>query len=223
MIGKAHMRMLRLGFATLAVGAAAALPAQSVPAAADVEQRTIQRAQAIRADLGAKYRSLPAGRLAVTEATSTAVVESFTLLSADFLETRVVAAGNGIYFAICPVRATCPSLAHRVARPATDLLPRRLALELVLRTFLETSADLVTVSLPTSRFTLLIVGRDELAREVDLPGLSSALSGDPSYALPARLAEVVDRVTRPRVFLFAGLEPTPRGRETWVGVPRWRN
>jgi hypothetical protein len=39
--------------------------------------------------------------------------------------------------------------------------------------------------------------------------------------LSASLEKVIDRVTRPRVFLFLGLEPTPRGRDSWAGIPRW--
>jgi len=160
-------------------------------------------------------------RLAVTETTSTGVVESFTLLTPDLLETRFLPADNGIYYAICPVRATCPFPAPRFARPAADLVPRRLALELALRTFLETSADVVAVSLPTPRFIVFIAERSELAREVDLPTLARALDGDPARALAASLAEVVDRMTRPRTFLFLGLEPTPSGRDSWAGVPCW--
>ena len=60
---------------------------------------------------------------------------------------------------------------------------RRLALELALRTFLETSADVVAVSLPTPRFIVFIVERTELAREVDVPTLANALGRDPSRAL----------------------------------------
>jgi hypothetical protein len=77
--------------------------------------------------------------LAVTEATSTGVVESFTLLTPNLLETRIVSANNGIDDAICPVDATCPYPARRFARPAAELVPRRLALELALRTFLDTT------------------------------------------------------------------------------------
>jgi hypothetical protein len=139
----------------------------------------------------------------------------------DLLETRVLAADNGIYYAICPLRATCPYPARRFARPAADLVPRRLALELALRTFLETSADVVAVSLPTPRFIVFIVERAELAREVDLRGLASALGGDPSRALSALLEGIVDWVTRPRTFLSLGLEPTPSGRDSWAGLPCW--
>jgi hypothetical protein len=110
---------------------------------------------------------------------------------------------------------------RRFARPAADLVPRRLALELALRTFRETSVDVVAVSLPTPRFIAFIVEREGLAREADLLTLRKALSGDLSRALSASAKEAVDRVTRPRVFVFAGLEPTPSGRDIWAGIPRW--
>jgi len=209
--------------AMFAVGAAAAVPAEAFPTASALEPRTLVRAQAIRGQVIARYRLLPGGKLTVTEATSTGSVESFTLLSPDLLETRVLAADNGIYYAICPVRATCPYPTRRFARAAADPVPRRLALELALRTFLETSADVVAVSLPSPRFILFVVERTELAREVDLPTLAKALDGDPSRALSASLEGVVDRVTRARLFLFLGLEATPNGRDSWAGLPLWTN
>ena len=142
-------------------------------------------------------------------------------MTLDLLETRFLPADNGIYYAICPVRATCPYPARRFARPAAELVPRRLALELALRTFLETSADVVAVSLPTPRFILFVVEREELAREVDLSTLAKALDRDPSRALSSSLEVIVDRLTRPRVYVTLGLEPTPSGRDTLVAVPRW--
>jgi hypothetical protein len=207
--------------AILAVGAAAAIPAEASSTASALHPRALARAQAIRGEVGVRYRLLPGRKLRVTEATSTGVIESFTLLTQDLLETRVLAAGNGIYYAICPARATCPYPARRFARPAADPVPRRLALELALRTFLETSVDVVAVSLPTPRSILFVVERTELAREVDLQTLAKALEGDPSRTLSASLEGVVDRVTRPRLFLFIGLEPTRSGRDSWTGLPRW--
>jgi hypothetical protein len=205
----------------LTIAPAAALPAQASSTAATLEPRSLARAQTIRVQLDSRYRVLPGRGLAVTEATSTGVVESFTLLTPDLLEARLLPADNGIYYAICPVRARCPYPAPRVARPAADFLPRQLALELAIRTFLETSANVVAVSLPTPRFVLFVVERGELAREVDMPALARALSGDPADAPAARLQQTVDQLTRPRVFVVIGLEPTPTGRDTLGAVPRW--
>jgi hypothetical protein len=207
--------------AMLAIGALAAATGHASARASALEPRSLERAQTIRGQLDARYRFPPGRGLAITEATSTGVVESFTLLTLDLLETRFLPADNGIYYAICPVRATCPYPDRRFARPAADFASRRLALELALRTFLETSASVVAVALPTPRFTAFVVEREELARAVDLATLAKALVGDPSRAVSASLKEIVDRLTRPRVFLFVGLEPTPSGRTSWAGIPRW--
>ena len=207
--------------AMLVASPAATLPAQASSSESAPEPKSLAHARTIRAQVDARYRVMPGRGLAVTEATSTGVVESFALLTQDLLETRSLPADNGIYYSICPLRATCPYPSRRFARPAADLMPRRLALELAVRTFLETSADVVAVSLPTQWFIAFIVERKELEREVDLPTLAKALGGDPSRALPVSLAAVVNRVTRPRVFVSTGLEPTPTGRDSWAGMPRW--
>ena len=205
----------------LLVGAGEVSPVLASPSAAALEQKSLARAQAIRSQMDARYRAMPGRGLGVTEASSTGVIESFELLTPDLLETRVLPADNGIWYGTCTRRAVCPYPARRSARPAADLAPRRLALELALRTFLETSVDVVGVSLPTAQFTAFIVERTELAREVDLSTVAEALAGDPSRALAASLARVVDRVTAPRVFEGMGLEPMPSGKDSWVGVPRW--
>jgi hypothetical protein len=207
--------------AVLALAATAAIPAHASEARPALAPRSLARAQTIRAQLDVRYRALPGRGLAVTEATSTGVVESFTLLTPDLLQTRFLPADNGIWYAICPVQATCPYPARRFARPAADLASRRLALELALRTFLETSASVVAVSLPTLRFIAFVIERDEIAREVDIHALAKALSSNPAHRLSQPLEGTVDRVTRPRLFLFTGLEPSPNGRDFWAGIPRW--
>jgi hypothetical protein len=207
----------------------APLAALSFPASAGhaattaslLEREALTHAREIRTQVDARYRGVPGRRLAVTEATTTSVIESFTLVSADLQEARVVPADNGIYFAICPRGAACPYPATRVARPAADFLPRRLALELALRTFIETSADVVAVSLPTPRFVLMIVERDDLAGEPGIGGLAEVLAGDPARPPAPGLVEVVDRITRPRTFVALGLEPTPSGQTTLGAMPRW--
>jgi hypothetical protein len=208
-----------VALATLAIGAAVATSAQASPATPSLEPQALAGAETIRAQVDARYRRLRPG-LAVTEASSAGVVESFTLLTPDLLEARSVGAGNGIYYASCPVGATCPYPVRRFARPAADLVPRRLALELAVRSFLETSADVVAVSLPTRRFVLFVVEREELAQAVDMPALARALSGQSARALSASLERLVDRFTRSRMFLFVALEPGPNG-VAWAGVPLW--
>ena len=205
----------------LTLAAAAASPTRASSSGSALEPRSLGHAQTIRAALDTRYRRARRGGLAVTEASSTGVVESFTLVTPNLLEARVLPADNGIYYAVCPVGATCPYPAKRFARPAADLDARRLALELAVRTFLETSADVVAVSLPTPRFIVFIVERDELSDEVDLEAAAKALESDPARPLSVSVQAIVDRVTRPRVFVATGLEPTPSGGDTWLGMPRW--
>jgi hypothetical protein len=214
-------RELGLALAALAVSAAFALPAHASSTALEVDPRALARAQTIRVEMNARYRLRAGGELNVIDSTSTGVIDSFALLTPDLLETRFVPADNGIWYAICPVRATCPYPARRFARPAASFVPRRLALELALHTFLKTSADVVAVSLPTQRFIAFVVERSELTRKVDMPTLANALGSNPSRTLSSSLERLVDRVTRPRVFLWTALVPTPSGRDSWAGVPRW--
>jgi len=182
---------------------------------------SLAQVRKIRAQINARNLGPRGSKLAVTEASSTGVIESFSLLTAGLDELRIVPADSGIYFAICPLRATCPNPARRFARPATAFLPRRQALELALRTFVETSANLVAVSLPTTRFVLFIVERENLEREVDMPALAARLARHPTLAADASLRESVDRLTCSRIFAPVGLEPTPTGRDTLTAIPVW--
>jgi hypothetical protein len=208
---KTHGTIIASLALVLVVGAASNARASS--AASELTPQSLRHAQTIREELDARYRGPRRGGLAVTEASSTGVVESFTLVTSDLLGTRVVPAENGIYYAVCPAGAKCPYPARRLARPAADLDARGLALELAVRTFLETSVDVVAVSLPTLRFMVFIVERDE----VDLEAVARTLASGPSQSVRA----TVDRVTHPRIFVAAGLEPTPSGGDTWLGLPRW--
>jgi hypothetical protein len=213
--------LVALAVSTLAVGACAANSGAAPATTSDPQLETLAHAREIRVEINARNRGVRARTPAVTEATTTGVIESFTLLTPDMLEARSVPADNGIYFAVCPARATCPYPARRFARPAADFPSRRLALELALRTFLETSATVVAVSLPTPRFILFIVERDELAREMDIPALANALGANPAHAPAAGLRQSVDQFTRPRIFVALGLEPAAGGRESLSAVPRW--
>lgn len=215
------MRKVLLVAAVLSACTTITTPAPSSAGPTHLESGSLSRAQVIRVEMNARYRLLQSGALAVTEATSTGVVESFALLAPDLVETRLVPADAGIWYAICPIRARCPYPTRPFARPAGDRVLRRMSLELALRTFVETSADLVAVSLPTARFIAFVVERKDLAGEVNFRSLAAALGGNPSRALTAPVENIVRQVTRPRVFLFAGLEPTPSGRSAWAGVPLW--
>lgn len=181
---------------------------------------SVERARAIQLEVSNRYTRSGRDGLQVTEASSTRVVESFTLLSADRAEARILPADNGIYYAICPVGATCPYPARRFARSAASFVPRRIALELAVRTFRETSADVVAVSLPTRRFVLFIIERTDLGGD-DLPTLAEKLARDPGRPTSVALRGLIDRATRPRVYAVIGLEPTPSGRDTVGAIPVW--
>ncbi len=207
-IGRRNVpRKLPLALATLAAAVAAA-PAYSSATAPALEPEALTRAQIIRAEINAQYRLRPGRKLVVTEATSTGVVQSLTLVT-DWLEPpRVVPADNGIYFAICPARATCPYPGRSAARPAAAFLPRRQALELALRTFLETSASLVVVALPTAEPAWVVFQRDDLLASIDAPALLDQLAQDPAI-IDTPLRERVGRLSRPRLFSPLPILPLP--------------
>jgi hypothetical protein len=189
-------------------------------ASSSLEPSALVQANTIRLAMNPRYAQAQGPALVVTEASSTGVVESFTLFTPTPEGARVVPADNGIYFAICPLRAVCPYPGRRLARPVAAYLPRRLALELAVRTFLETTANLVAVSLPTRSFRLLIVQREELAQEVDLSSLSRALAGNP-MRFSAELNRVVVSLTRPRIFVPLGLDATATGGDTFPAMQLW--
>jgi hypothetical protein len=201
-------RTLTLVLATLVAVDVAAIPAHSASSASALETEALTRARVIRAEVTARYRHAPGRKLAVTEATPTGVVESITLIT-DWLEPwRVVPADNGVYFAICAVRAKCPYPVRSAVWPAGTFLPRRMALELAVRTLVETSVDLVVVALPTARPAWVVVERDDLLASVDTSAVLDQLASNPAVIDPP-LRELVDRVTRPRLFVPLPILPPP--------------
>ncbi len=142
------------------------------------------------------------------EATSTAVVESFTLLTDPFEPLRVLPADNGIYFAICSARARCPYPARSTAWPTVAFLPRRQALELALRTLLETSVSIVVVALPTAQPVWVIFERDDLLANIDAPAVLDQLARPPAV-INRPLRDLVGQLTRPRLFLPIPILPPP--------------
>jgi hypothetical protein len=223
--------------AALTVGAVTS-PAAGAPPLAQTSQATLSQAGTIRSEINARIRLVSGGGLNVSEATSTAPIDSFTLLSEDLLDARFVPARGGVWYAICAVGAVCPYPGPRLSRPAGDHLVRRLALELALRTFLETDAPVVGVSLPTPHFVAVVFERDELAAAVDMAAFATALRNepllDPRVIALARVASsrqrleplstlqrTVDELTRPRTYLFLDFEPGPYGPLSWAGMPCW--
>lgn len=169
----------------------------------------LAQAAQIRVEVDARYPGLR-----VTEASSTAVIDSLTLFGDGIEAPRIVPAGNGIYYAVCPNHATCP-YPGRAARPAAAFAPRRVGLELAIRTFLETSADLVVVSLPAPRFIVLVFERDK----VDASALNEALARRPASERSPQVRSVVDAATLPFLFVPFALAPAPNGRDTLLAAP----
>jgi hypothetical protein len=201
-------RTLLLGVAALAAGAVTAVPANSSATELAVAPEALTEARAIRAEVDARYRFLPGRKLAVTEATTTGVVETFTLVT-DWLELpRAVPADNGIYFAICSLRARCPYPARSGAWPALAFLPRRQALELAVRTLLETPVSLVVVALPTAEPVWVVFERADLLASAHAPAVLNRLASSPAV-IDAASRELVDRLTRSRLFLPLPILPPP--------------
>ncbi|HSI98542.1 MAG TPA: hypothetical protein VK926_09280, partial [Gaiellaceae bacterium] len=208
-----RLPLVLVTFATAGVGA---IPAQSSSASA-LEPEALAHARLVRAEVTARYRLLPGRRLVVTEATSTGVVGSLTLIT-DWLEPwRVVPADNGIYFALCSARAKCPYPARTAAWPVEAFLPRRMAFELALRTLLETSVSLVVVALPTARPAWVVVERDDLLASADAPAVLDSLASNPAVTDPP-LRQLVDRITRPRLFVPLPILPPPDDTIYAVGL-----
>jgi hypothetical protein len=189
--------------------------------APSVGRSGLSRARSIGTELEAAYGRHPGNRLKVTNVSTTAVVESFTLMTPDLSGARRVPTRNGIYVITCSARTHCPYPSGRDARNSADLLPRQFALELALRTLRETSIDVVAIALPTPRVTLLVVERADLIRDPDLQHLSQALAGGPTHRAASWGQQEVEAATRPRTYVVLGLEPTPTGRETLAAAPRW--
>jgi hypothetical protein len=202
-------RMILLALATLAAPAAvAAFPASASARPSALAPDALAHARSIRAKLNARYRLLPRPKLVITEATTTGVVDSLTLIDSSQPQPwRVVPADNGIYFAICSTRASRPHPA-RSAWPAVSFLPRREALELALRTFLETNASLVVVALPAAEPVWVVFERDDLLTEIDAAAALGQLASNPAV-VDEPLRQLVDRFTRPRLFVPLPVLPPP--------------
>src|SRR5262245_38996161 len=204
--------------ALLLVGVTALTAAAALAGSGSLDPGALSQARTIKAELSARY--VRGANLAVTEASPTSVIESFLLLTPDSLGLRVVPADNGVHYAICPIRATCPYPGPRSARPPSAFKPRRLALELALRTFLETPATVVSVSIPPRDYVFSLCERAELSG-VDMTALAKDLGGNPARLPAVSVRRVVDEITRPRLFVPLGLVPMPSGRDSLGAAPLW--
>jgi hypothetical protein len=210
------IRTLLFASAILAAGAVAAIPASASKSLSELQPQALVRAKAIRTNVNARYLRLPGRKLAVTEVTSMGVVDSVSLIVDPLEPPHVVAAENGIYFALCTVGARCPHPPWSAAWPATAFRPRRQALELAVRAFAQTAASLVVVALPTWSPTWVVFERDDLSKEVGA-ALREQLAADPRYA-DAGLRAAVDELTLGRTFVPLGIEPVVPGHETFMAI-----
>jgi hypothetical protein len=189
----------------LAMRASAAVPAH-LSATAPATQEALARAQAIRTEVTARYRPLSGRKLVVTDATIMGGDSFLALWSHDWLDGRIVPVNGGIFFDICSARARCPYPARWAAWRVAAFMPRRQALELALRTFLETTVNLVVVSLPTAQPVWAVFERDDLLANIDAKAGLDQLASSPAVIEPP-LRELVGRLTRPRLFAPVALGP----------------
>ena len=141
------------------------------------------------------------------------VLDSVTLFTDGHMEPRMVPTANGVYFAIRSARA------RRPYRLRSAFLPRRIALELAARMFVETTVNLVVVSLPTARPTWVLFERDEFSRDAE-GALLPALLEEPARA-DETLRELVDRLSGSRLWEPLPILPPPPGTIVAVRVTAW--
>ena len=191
----------------------------AIAASSSLSPVALSHARTIKTEISARYVRGP--KLIVTEASSTGVIESFLLLTADFLGLRVVPADNGIHYAICPVRATCPYPGPRAARPASALRPSPAGARARAANVPRDLGDgRLRLASRHRDYVFFLVERDELAGSRH--GCAGEGAGRQSCAAPAASAAAdVDEITRPRLFVPLGLEPTPSGRESLGAAPLW--
>lgn len=214
------MRTVREGTLLVTLGLAAGVASASPVVAAGPPEpdRTLAQARVIRAEVSAHSRRMLGRKLAVIEVSTTGVVASITL--DDWVgQPRVVPAADGIYYAICTIGATCPYPARAAAWRPVAYLPRRLALDLALRTFVETSASIVVAALPTTRPVWVVFERDDILADLDVLTVLDQLRR-PLAADDGQLRNLVHQVANERDFVpLAILPASSEGGETIVAVP----
>jgi len=209
-------RKLLFAFAVAAAGTAAAIPASAAESTSPLEPQTLVRAKAIRTEVNTRYRRLAGRKLRVTDVTTMGVIESFRIMEDPLEPDRVVPTDNGIYFQLCSVGAKCPYPARSAVWPDGAFRPRRLALELAVRTFSRTTAGLVVVALPTRFPTWIVFERHDLVTEVGAP-LREQFTADPGYA-GAEQRALVDRLTWTRTVVPIEIVPVAPARYAVTAV-----
>ena len=201
--------MRKVVLALIVAALAVVTAATAVAGSNSLDPRALTQARKIKAEITARYVRPEGPKLAVTEASPTGVIESYLLLTADFLGLRVVPADNGIHYAICPVRATCPypgprcgstgERLHRLAgRPSSSRCEHSSR-----RRRRSSPSRFPPASTSSSSSSATSFG------QVDMAALAKTLSRQPARSPPPRCDGSVDEITRPRLFVPLGLEPTP--------------
>lgn len=203
-----------LALALGGLSAAAKAPAAS---SSPRDPELMFRAEQIRAAVNVRYRRSAGRKLAVTEAATTSVVASISLLDHRFAAARVVDADNGIYFAVCPANATCPYPRPSSSWSATAARPLRVAVELAVRAFRETRTGLVVVALPTHQPVWLVLERDDIVGSTHWPALRTIASRDPAVA-DAALLRRIDRLSRRHLFAPVGLVSASATKDSLVAT-----
>jgi len=174
---------------------------------------TLERARRIAREVETRQR--PAGpRIDVTDVSLTLVVASVELGASGAQPGRTIPADRGVHFAVCPAGTVSCATAERRNTPRAVPAAGRIGLELALRTFLETSASLVVVSLPRAerRPTALVFERSFL-RGIDADALLRQLGED------ATAGDRLDRVARRHLVALAGLASYSQTRDSLLAVP----
>jgi len=175
---------------------------------------TLQRAREIAREVETRHHPAAGTRSVVTDVSLTLVVASVELGASGSQPARSIPADNGVHFAVCPVgTAMCAAPGRGVSRRASSAAGR-VGLELALRTFLETPATLVVVSLPRAgrRPTALVFERSFL-RGIDADSLLRQLGED------ATAGDRLDRAARRHLVALAGLASYSQTRDTLLAVP----
>jgi hypothetical protein len=205
---------IRLALTTaIVLGAATAASAPSVASLSSREgtaPATLAHAAVIRADTNTRYRNMPGREPIIAESTTTGTVDSLTLVGGFAGDGYVVPASNGIYYALCPTAARCTFGSGRRSWAPTAYLPRRLAVEIALRTLDETTADLVVVSLPTATPVWLVFERAQLLDGMEAIDWYVHLRHPPGTDSKPFRKLLLER-TRPALFVPLPVLPPPPG------------
>lgn len=175
---------------------------------------TLQRAKGITRQVESRDHPAAVRRIDVTDVSLTLVVASIELGANGSQPARSIPADSGVHFAVCPLGTTmCAASGPGVSRLAASAA-LRVGLELALRTFLETQATLVVVSLPRAegRSTALVFERSFL-RGIDADALLRQLGEE------ATGADRLDDVAGRHLVVLLGLGSYSPTRDSLLTVP----